>query len=902
VVAALAVVVAMMALADAARRDAGRALEAQVAVERVRSASQRLGAMTWRSLAPGSAQVGSPFGSEAYGGVIQTLKALRGLGVPPQRMVEVERRVGDVFSVGLNAHLLARGGSGAARRAAQSTFDAGAKLDVALDRASRRQAQVAQAAQQRARIATFASLALGLLALALLAWALHRIRRSAAMAQQARESERHGEERLRALVRHASDVVAVVDQDAIVRWVAESVRGMLGREPASLVGRRLTELAHPDTAIETQRVIERLAGDPGRVDTFPLRLRAEDGEYRDLEAVADNRIADPSINGVLINLRDVSERVELERRLRHQAFHDALTGLANRVLFEDRLNHALVRGGRRSSSVAVLFVDLDDFKTVNDSLGHAAGDELLRVIAHRLTEALRAQDTAARLGGDEFAVLLEDLGSEAEALEVAERMREALAPPATIAGHRLSVLASIGLAYTEPSVTAEEVLRNADLAMYAAKERGKAQVAAFDSVMLDRVIERLEVTGQLERAVEEQEFALVYQPLVDLQSGALAGVEALLRWDHPTRGRLAPDRFIDLAESSGAIVPIGRWVLMTACEQLRQWKTTHDAASGLTMSVNVSTRQLADPDFPGHVRAALDAAGIAAEDLTLEITEHLLLEDSEQIHGQLRTLKQIGVKLAVDDFGTGYSALSYMQTFPIDTLKIDRSFVSGIDSDPERAGLVRGIIEMGHSLRLDIVTEGIEEVAEADLLRELRSDLGQGFLFSRPIDAAAIDRLLITGKQLTAPAAAFPHRRQDLTVLHKLLLITLGATLIGAQSAAAARTDIVMDVRLVPGHGSVLLQRGTFTGTPFGRGTVRLTTRLGQGQGAVFTFVLTNRRGSVRGSGNIALHFSGHTVAYDGTANITAGSGAYRDFRARGLRMSGRGVASGTTFRGHLTG
>jgi EAL domain-containing protein (putative c-di-GMP-specific phosphodiesterase class I) len=302
--------------------------------------------------------------------------------------------------------------------------------------------------------------------------------------------------------------------------------------------------------------------------------------------------------------------------------------------------------------------------------------------------------------------------------------------------------ASIGVACLGPQDTAEELLRYADVAMYAAKERGKAQVACFEDAMRLQAIERLELTGELGDALAREELVLDYQPLVELGGGAIAGFEALLRWQHPTRGRLAPDRFIGLAESTGLIVPIGAWVVRSACAQLRRWQDAHPSAEQLEISVNISAHQLVDGELPAVVRGALHDAGIAPHRLTLEITEGLLVEDGERMQLQLRELRQIGVGLAVDDFGTGYSALSYLRSFPLDVLKIDRSFVAGIDHDPDRARLVRDIVEMAHNLGLTVVTEGIEEPGEATLLRDLRSDYGQGYWFSRPVDPATIDRLL----------------------------------------------------------------------------------------------------------------------------------------------------------------
>jgi len=358
-------------------------------------------------------------------------------------------------------------------------------------------------------------------------------------------------------------------------------------------------------------------------------------------------------------VRDVSERKELEARLSHQAYHDPLTGLANRTRFREQVERSLADGRRAPSSVAVIFVDLDDFKTVNDSLGHGVGDELLRTTAQRLASCLRAQDTAARLGGDEFAILLEDLSSPDEAWEIAERLRRALEPPVVINGRQIAASASFGVETPGPNVTADAVLGNADLAMYAAKEAGKGRVERFEPAMRAQLVERVELGAELGQALEREELFLEYEPLVELETEQITGVEALVRWQHPTRGRLAPDRFIPLAESNGTIVGIGRWVLETACAQLRRWQD-EAGVSDLHMSVNVSTRQLADPDLPRHVRAAVEAAGIDPTHLTLEITEHLLLDDGELMQRRLQALKEIGVHLAIDDFGTGYSALSYL--------------------------------------------------------------------------------------------------------------------------------------------------------------------------------------------------------------------------------------------------
>jgi diguanylate cyclase (GGDEF)-like protein/PAS domain S-box-containing protein len=755
VVAALAVIAGMLVMADYGRREADQARQAQALMERTRTVGAGIDSLTWRTLASrtkGTDVVVSE-GLTQYKQLTTTLRRLRALGVSRSRTAVVERRLGEAYGEGMQALLASRRDNALGGRIAKGRFaPAMHRFDSAIAGLAAQQDGIARAAQQRTWLGWLGSLTIGLLLLCLLGWRMHRIQRRSAVAEQARAAERHSEERLHALVRHSSDVVAVVDGTSQVRWLAESVRGALGYDPADLVGGRLTDLVDSSDAVQAARFLEKAALSSGRADSLSVRLRAADGDYRAVELIAHNHVGDPLINGILLNLRDVSERVALEEQLRHQAFHDDLTGLPNRALFEDRLTLALARGRRHGSQLAVIFVDLDDFKTVNDSLGHAVGDELLRATAQRLATCLRAEDTAARLGGDEFAVLLDDISDPEEAWQIADRVRRALEPPLVLDGRQITSSASLGLECPGLDATAADVLGNADLAMYAAKDAGKGRVARFEPVMRAQLVERIELGAQLALAVERDELLLEYQPLVELETGRITGVEALIRWEHPTRGRLAPDRFIALAESNGHIVAIGRWVLQTACAQLRRWQDHQPGAADLHMSVNVSTRQLADPDFPHDVRAAIDAAGIDPSRLTLEITEHLLLDDGELMQQRLQALKDIGVYLAVDDFGTGYSALSYLQTFPVDVLKIDRSFVSGIDRDPERARLVHGIVEMGRNLRLSVVSEGIEEAGEAALMREFRSQYGQGYLFSKPVDAQTLDRLLTNGTPLMETA------------------------------------------------------------------------------------------------------------------------------------------------------
>jgi diguanylate cyclase (GGDEF)-like protein len=415
----------------------------------------------------------------------------------------------------------------------------------------------------------------------------------------------------------------------------------------------------------------------------------------------------------------------------HQALHDSLTGLPNRALFLDRLTHALARRAG-AGRVGVLFCDLDRFKTVNDSMGHAAGDQLLVAVAARLSECLRVGDTAARLGGDEFAILIEDVGSEREALSVAERVADVLRAPIVIRGREVFVSSSIGIVVGNGA--GEELLRNADVAMYRAKAEGKGCHALFEPSMRAEVLERIELEADLQRAVERDELVVHYQPVMSLADGRLEAFEALVRWQHPTRGLMAPLTFIPLAEETDLIVDIGRWVLETSCVQAQAW--------GTSISVNLSGRQLEQSDLVEVVARALARSGLAPERLWLEITETVLMHDTEATIERLRALKALGVKLAVDDFGTGYSSLRYLRRFPIDLLKMAKPFVDGLNASPDGEALARTILELGVSLGLRTVAEGIEGDDELASLRRLGCDLGQGFLFARPMPAAEATALL----------------------------------------------------------------------------------------------------------------------------------------------------------------
>jgi diguanylate cyclase (GGDEF)-like protein len=424
-----------------------------------------------------------------------------------------------------------------------------------------------------------------------------------------------------------------------------------------------------------------------------------------------------------------------------QGFRDSLTHLPNRALFQDRVGHALARAERHPGALAVLFVDLDGFKDVNDSLGHGAGDSLLCSVAERLRACVRPADTAARLGGDEFAVLLEDVKSEAEATRVAERLLEVLRMPFSVAGVETTINASIGIAFNTGADTVDELLRNADVAMYSVKDSGRGRFELFEAHMHETVVNRVELERQLRGALVADQFVLHYQPIISLDTARIVGIEALVRWQHPTRGLLSPAHFIDVAEETGSIVPIGAWVLEKACHQAREWQDRHPDEQ-FALSVNLSPTQVFQNDVVSMVRGALDRSGLAPASLVLELIEDVMIKDVDAAAMRLTELKDLGVRLAVDDFGTGYSSLNYLRSLPFDILKIDKTFIDDITLDPTKFAVGKLIIDLARTLGLRTVAEGVERPEQAAALRELRCHAAQGYLFSRPLPASQIDPLI----------------------------------------------------------------------------------------------------------------------------------------------------------------
>ena len=555
------------------------------------------------------------------------------------------------------------------------------------------------------------------------------------------------EARFRALVQNSTDVVAIVTGDGTISYVSPAVTGLLGFTPEEVQGTRALAMLTPVDVARFGLSYPSLAD--GRVagalreQQVETRLRHRSGDERDVEIILTDMRDEPAVAGVVLNVRDVTIRKALERDLQYQSLHDHLTGLANRVMFTKQAAHALQVAEPCGATIGALVLDIDDFKTVNDSLGHAVGDLLLKEVANRLTDCLPSADLVARLGGDEFAVLVVDALSEGTITEVAEQIQAAVAEPFLVDGREIRVTGSVGMAMsTEGTYNAEILLRSADAAMYLAKDRGKARAAMYEDHLHTSVFERLEMKADLVRAIDDGQLRCYYQPIVSLETGQITGLEALVRWQHPQRGLLAPDAFIALAEDTGLIVPLGLWVLREACQQLRRWQLQVSPSASLTMSVNLSVRQLGNESIVTDVREAITDSNIDPTTLTLEITESTLMHDTPVNRERLHDLRALGLSLAVDDFGTGYSSLQYVQRFPVDIIKIDRSFVTGLGVNLGDGAVVQSMIELAQRLGVHTVAEGIDRPEQVKLLQSLGADLAQGFLFSEPVPAAAIDALL----------------------------------------------------------------------------------------------------------------------------------------------------------------
>jgi diguanylate cyclase (GGDEF)-like protein/PAS domain S-box-containing protein len=559
----------------------------------------------------------------------------------------------------------------------------------------------------------------------------------------------HADARMRALIDSSLDLVMIVDAQGGVRYHSPGMSQMLGFPAAVQAGTPVIHLIHSDDASLLDESFRRLRSG-GTMKPVECRWKHADGSVRWLETVFSNLLGDPKVNGIVLNSRDITERQRLSEGLRKRAFHDPLTGLANRARFEERLQQA-----SGDADTAVLFIDLDNFKTVNDSLGHGAGDQFLAEVARRLSTCVRIGDMVARMGGDEFAVLISGVDAQIRAPRIAERILREMAAPIELERRAITPSASIGIACGDSSQSAQEILRDADLALYEAKRSGKGRAQLYRPMMHAAALEQLELETDMRMALERGEFELYYQPLFHLGEGRLIGYEALMRWHHPTRGLLGPGTFVDLAEQTGLIVPLTRWALQLACNQLAIWRRRSD--DSLEVSVNLSLVNLKDYEILGDVAAALEASEIPPESLVLEITESTVMREHDMGREILHDLKRLGVRLALDDFGTGYSSLSRLSELPFDSLKIPRPFIERITHDDQDFALTQGIVDLGHHLELSIVAEGIETPRQLTSVRAIGCELAQGFLFAKPLPAASTDPAedRVTGRSI-APGAATP--------------------------------------------------------------------------------------------------------------------------------------------------
>jgi len=559
------------------------------------------------------------------------------------------------------------------------------------------------------------------------------------------EAARLSKARLQSLLHHSSDVIAVVDHENRFAYISPAAGAVLGQVYEDLRGKSLLSLVHPDDRASVAECLEEVRREPSRPRRLTFRIAHPDGHWCHAEATVAVPQHDPQIPGPVLNIRDVSDRTALEEELRVQATYDPLTGLGNRRLLQDRARHALDRGARHGEPLSVLYVDLDHFKRINDTAGHAVGDQVLTQVADRLRSCLRPADTAVRLGGDEFAVLLEDT-SEEHAHEVAQRVMTALEPPYRVGERTLTVTASVGLTTARSGTAdAEALIRDADVAMYQAKAHGRARLAVFEPEMHTELVEQMTMETELREAIDQERLRLHYQPVLDLRTGAITGVEALARWPSGALRDVPPALFIPLAEDRGLILQLDAWALRAACRQVRHWQARFPHHRTLRLSVNLSALDLRDPDLVARVRQVLAETELDPACLMVEVTETAVLPDPDEIRGRLGELRSLGVGISMDDFGTGYGSLAALRALPLDEIKLDQTFVAGMEGSAAGRRLVEAILRMAHALDLETVAEAVETRDQLAWLRRMRCGAAQGFLFAPPLDPAAMTDALRNG-------------------------------------------------------------------------------------------------------------------------------------------------------------
>lgn len=538
-----------------------------------------------------------------------------------------------------------------------------------------------------------------------------------------------------------ADALFVVSPDMTIARVNSAACDMTGHTEEELVGMPIANVGGSYGLLNKEELKE--LKERGILRGADRPFYSNTGEAIMVSTSASIMLDETGIACYVLVVQDVTQRKELEQELKYMALHDPLTKLANRDLFSDRVKHAMMLAKRRKEPLAVLFIDLDNFKLINDSMGHSAGDKLLVRVAERICGAVRESDTAARLGGDEFAVLVEQSSNRLAGEKVAQQIAEALTRVFTVDGKEVFIDASIGIAvYENGSEKADELLRNADTAMYMAKSKGKGCYVVFEDEMHTELVRRVELKTDLRRAIRDKEFFLHYHPIIDLNTGKMSGVEALVRWQHPARGLISPLDFIPIAESTGLIVELGRWILNEACRTAQAWRREYFAGGDFTLMVNLSAREFHEPSLVDSITEALLESGLPPKCLVLEITESIMLQETETMIMRLHELRKLGIRLAIDDFGTGYSSLSYLERLPVDILKIDKSFVDKVSAGTESAALAGAIITMSSTLRLQTVAEGIEHPEQVAALQNLGCEMGQGFHFTKPLGNEAMEEKL----------------------------------------------------------------------------------------------------------------------------------------------------------------